>query len=129
MLAIRVQAMFADPSGNTLGNEIVDRLSLGYSLTDVAAGYREGRDLDQGDDALGQTGVGELMTGPGDADEAGSLDDPVRVVPADNLRQRVRTGDEEPLGGVVRVSTGETVVQVTQGVHGVGGAVSVDIDP
>ena len=69
------------------------------------------------------------MTGPGDANEVGSLDDPVRVVPADNLRQGVRTGDEEPLGGVVRVSTGETLVQVTQGVHGVGGAVSVDIDP
>ena len=69
------------------------------------------------------------MTGPSDANEVGSLDDPVRVVPADNLRQRVRTGYEEPFSGVVRVSTGETLVQVTQGIHGVGGTVSVDIDP
>ena len=82
MLAIQIQAMFADPSGNTLGNQIIDRLSLGDSLPDIAAGYRQGRDLDQRDDAFGQARVGELMTRPGDADTMGSLDDPVPVAPA-----------------------------------------------
>ena len=88
------------------------------SLEEIAsAGHLDLRDRAGGERAE----VDGVVARPGDADEVREVEQLVGPVPAEDLRERVRAGDEEQLGVAVRG------VQVPQGVDRVGAARPVDV--
>ena len=71
---------------------------------------------------FGQVGVAEEVAGSGDADEGGVVECFFPFSPGEDFFEGVGAGDEEEFRG------GEDIVQVGEGVDGVGGAGSVDVD-
>ena len=63
-----------------------------------ARGDRHRRHVEQGHRVIGQVRVGQLVAGPGDADEMGQLEHLLGVLPGQDLPERVGAGDEVQLG-------------------------------
>ena len=58
---------FSEPTGHSLGDEVVHRFVRCYASPNVAAGDSQGGNLDQGDLSFRKPGVGEVMAGAGDS--------------------------------------------------------------
>src|SRR5690606_6782038 len=117
-----IQLALGDVAHDSVRHQVPDGVSLGDSRTAVRGGDGEGGHLDEGDPALGEPGVAEVVAGPGDADEVRQGEQFLAVAPGEDLGEGVGAGDEEQVR--VRVER----AQVAQGVHGVGGAAAVDVD-
>src|SRR6056297_541960 len=125
---LRIEPALTYPAGHPFGNQVVDRFTGCNPGADVATGDRERGDLDEGDHTLGQSRIGEVMSGPGDAHQMRAIHDAVGVVPADDLGEGIGTGDEEPFGALTRVRCFEAALQIAQGIDGVGRAFPIDVD-
>src|SRR5690606_6354711 len=97
LLVIEVQPGLVDVADNTVGHQIPDGLAFTDAFSTLGRGDRQGRDLDQGDLPLGQTGIGELVPRSVTAYEMREFEKFIRVVPAQNRAQRIRSRDEEQL--------------------------------
>src|SRR3712207_137615 len=95
---LNVQVTLGDVLDDAVGHQIPDRFARGDPGPAVAGGDRHGRHLDQADRVVGQVVVGEHEAGPGDPDEVRQREHLLRVLPGEDLRERVRAGDEEQLG-------------------------------
>src|SRR6476469_308259 len=80
LLGFGVQVMLVDVLDDPIGDEVPDGLAADHAVAAVGGADRHGRDLLQRDPVAGQAGVGELVPGPGDADEVGQLEELVGVL-------------------------------------------------
>jgi len=108
---------------DTVRNQVPHRDPFPDSLTAVRRRDRHGRHLHQRDPVTGDPGVTENVPGTRHPHQMSQVEDLLTVLPGEDLRQRVRPGDE------VQFRARVLSRDVMKGVDRVGRTTPVDIDP
>src|SRR5580765_4473091 len=93
-----VQVVLVYVLDDPVGHEVPDGFPVFHPCPAVGRADRHGRNLQEGDPVLGQALVAQHMPRAGDADEVCEVEQPLGILPGQDLGQGVGTGDEEQLG-------------------------------
>jgi len=123
-----VEGVLLDVPGDPVRYQVLDGGAAGDPGADVARGDGQGRDVHPVDPAgrawhLVDQAV-QVEAGTGGGDELGQGEDLVGLLPGEDLEHGVGPGDEEEAGVLVLL-----IPEPAQGVHGVGRALVVDLQP
>src|SRR4051794_20065650 len=92
-----VETVLVDVLHDTVRDEVPDRLPGGDPAAAVTGGDGHGRDVEQRHGVSRQVVDAEVVARSGHADEPGPAQRLLRVLPRQNLAERIGPGDEEQL--------------------------------